>query len=160
MTTQTTDDDTQQDPNSIESLRQAAERAPKYRAERDTATAERDAAKRELAFMKAGINPDAPGAHPALGGWVKGYDGSLDNPDEIRQAAIAASLITAAPQDPAIAAQASAEQRVQNASQGATLPNSDQAIIQGLREARETGGQAGMEAFMRLHNIPITDGGL
>ncbi len=153
MTTQTTDDTTF-DPNSLEGLRAAAARNPEYRAKADAAEDRASKAERELAFLKAGINPDAPGAHPALAGWVNGYNGSLENPEDIRQAAIAASLIAPTPADPAIAAQAAAEGRVQAASVGASLPSSTEGLVAGMVEARTQGGQAGMEAYMDLHGVP------
>ena len=51
--------------------------------------AEFSASQRELAFVKAGIDPASPQAKY----FVKGYDGDL-NPDAIRQAAEEAQLIT------------------------------------------------------------------
>lgn len=155
MTTQTDND--LQDPNDIVSLREAANRNPQLRAERDTAAAERDAAKRELAFLKAGINPDAPGAHPALAGWVNGYNGDISDVDALRQAAIAASLIPSAPQDPQLAAQAAAEGRVLSASVGASLPSSNEGLVAGMIEARAQGGPEAQEAYMRLHGVPMTE---
>lgn len=47
------------------------------------------AAKRELAFVKAGVDPSSPMAKY----FMKGYDGDLD-PDAIRQAAVEAQLIS------------------------------------------------------------------
>jgi len=47
------------------------------------------AAKRELAFVKAGVDPSSPMAKY----FMKGYDGDLD-PDVIRQAAVEAQLIS------------------------------------------------------------------
>ena len=49
---------------------------------------EAEAAKRELAFVKAGVDPDSAAAKY----FVKGYDGEL-TPEAIRQAAEEASLI-------------------------------------------------------------------
>ena len=51
--------------------------------------AEAEAAKRELAFVKAGIDP----LQPMTKYFVKAYDGDL-NPDAIRQAAVEAQLIS------------------------------------------------------------------
>ena len=51
--------------------------------------AEFSATQRELAFVKAGVDPASPQAKY----FVKGYDGDL-NPDAIRQAAEEAQLIT------------------------------------------------------------------
>jgi hypothetical protein len=54
--------------------------------------AEFSASQRELAFVKAGIDPASPQAKY----FVKGYDGDL-TPDAIRQAAEEAQLITPQP---------------------------------------------------------------
>ena len=51
--------------------------------------AEAEAAKRELAFVKAGIDP----LQPMSKYFVKAYDGELD-PEAIRQAAVEAQLIS------------------------------------------------------------------
>jgi hypothetical protein len=51
--------------------------------------AEAESAKRELAFVKAGIDP----LQPMSKYFVKAYDGDL-NPDAIRQAAVEAQLIS------------------------------------------------------------------
>lgn len=51
--------------------------------------AEAEAAKRELAFVKAGIDP----LQPMTKYFVKAYDGELD-PEAIRQAAVEAQLIS------------------------------------------------------------------
>ena len=51
--------------------------------------AEAEAAKRELAFVKAGIDP----LQPMSKYFVKAYDGEL-NPEAIRQAAVEAQLIS------------------------------------------------------------------
>ena len=51
--------------------------------------AEADIAKRELAFVKAGIDLTAPASKY----FVKGYDGEL-SPESIRQAAVEAQLIS------------------------------------------------------------------
>lgn len=51
--------------------------------------AEAEAAKRELAFVKAGIDP----LQPMTKYFVKAYDGDL-NPEAIRQAAVEAHLIS------------------------------------------------------------------
>jgi hypothetical protein len=48
-----------------------------------------NAAQRELAFVKAGVDPTSPMAKY----FMKGYDGEL-NPDAIRQAAVEAQLIS------------------------------------------------------------------
>lgn len=61
----------------------------KENAEAKRLLAEAEAAKRELAFVKAGIDLSAP----VTKYFVKGYDGEL-SPEAIRQAAVEAQLIS------------------------------------------------------------------
>lgn len=61
----------------------------KENAEAKRLLAEADIAKRELAFVKAGIDLTAPASKY----FVKGYDGEL-SPDAIRDAAVEAQLIS------------------------------------------------------------------
>ena len=75
--------------------------------------AEAEAAKRELAFVKAGINPTDPMAKY----FVKGYDGNLD-PEAIRQAAVEARLISP-PDTTPTADEAQAWQRTNKIAAGA-----------------------------------------
>lgn len=70
-------------------VRAALKQKEKEAAELRKQVAELSDLKRELAFTKAGINPDDPKAK-----WfVKGYDGDLD-PDAIKLAAVEAQLIS------------------------------------------------------------------
>jgi len=62
--------------------------------------AEAEQAKRELAFVKAGIDP----ADNAAKYFVKGYDGEL-TVDAIKQAAVEARLLSPAPSDDLVAEQ-------------------------------------------------------
>jgi hypothetical protein len=70
-------------------LRARMKQLEKENAEARKLLAEADTAKRELAFVKAGIDLSSP----ANKYFVKGYDGDLD-PDAIRQAAVEAQLIS------------------------------------------------------------------
>lgn len=68
------------------------QRAAEDRArELEAKAAEADRASRELAFLKAGVNPDDPAARY----FVKGYDGEL-TPDAIKAAATEARIISPA----------------------------------------------------------------
>lgn len=70
-------------------LRQALKQKEKETADLAKRLAEAESAKRELAFMKAGINPDDPTAKY----FVKAYDGDLE-PEAIKSAALEARLIS------------------------------------------------------------------
>ena len=74
--------------------------------------AEAEAAKRELAFVKAGIDP----LQPMTKYFVKAYDGDL-NPDAIRQAAVEAQLISS-PQNQPSADEMQAWQRTNKVAAG------------------------------------------
>ena len=70
-------------------LRARMKQLEKENAEAKKLLAEAEAERRELAFVKAGIDPTSPMAKY----FVKGYDGEL-NPEAIRQAAVEAQLIS------------------------------------------------------------------
>jgi hypothetical protein len=70
-------------------LRARMKQLEKENAEARKLLAEADTAKRELAFVKAGIDLTSPASKY----FVKGYDGDLD-PEAIRQAAVEAQLIS------------------------------------------------------------------
>lgn len=74
--------------------------------------AEAEAAKRELAFVKAGIDP----LQPMTKYFVKAYDGDL-NPEAIRQAAVEAQLISS-PQNQPSADEMQAWQRTNKVAAG------------------------------------------
>lgn len=74
--------------------------------------AEAEAAKRELAFVKAGIDP----LQPMTKYFVKAYDGDL-NPEAIRQAAVEAQLISP-PQNQPTADEMQAWQRTNKVAAG------------------------------------------
>ena len=70
-------------------LRARMKQLEKENAEAKKLLAEAEVAKRELAFVKAGLDP----LQPMTKYFVKAYDGDL-NPDAIRQAAVEAQLIS------------------------------------------------------------------
>jgi hypothetical protein len=82
-------DSDMEDSNSRNPVRARMKELEKEAAELRKQVAESAAAKRELAFVKAGVDPSSPMAKY----FMKGYDGDLD-PDAIRQAAVEAQLIS------------------------------------------------------------------
>ena len=98
-------------PIGVEGERTPAEWAQYRKSEKARKDAEKEAndAKRELAFLKAGIPMD----DPKVGYFVKGYDGEL-TPEAIRAQATADGFIAApapTPEEAAAAAQAAAQQQ-------------------------------------------------
>lgn len=148
-----TDDDfdlEDEDSNSIQALRRAANAAKKLKAENTRM-------KRELAFAKAGI----PLTDAKMNYFVKGYDGDLD-PEAIREAATEAGFLTVeqpAPQEqtvnPEAQAVAQAQQRVMAASAGATTEDiSEAAAIARMEAAMQEGGLEAMLDVARQYGIP------
>lgn len=82
-------------------LRQALKQKEKELALKEKELVEAKEAKRELAFIKAGVPMD----NPMTRYFVKAYDGDLD-PDAIKQAALEAQLISPPDQIPQDEAQA------------------------------------------------------
>lgn len=109
--------------------------------------------KRELAFTKAGINPD----DPRMKYFVKGYEGDL-TAESVRQAAMEAGFLQqqmSAP-DPALAQAAAAQAKVMQASGGAMVEDStEDAAYARLEAAMEEGGVEAMLDVARQYGIPI-----
>lgn len=158
MSDQFYDDDDQGDqgdgpksPGDFKALREA------NRATRE-AMAAADAAKRETAFLRAGIDPD----DTRLSYFVKGYDGDL-KADTIKQAAIDAGFIQAPQPTPDQQQQAAqqqqalaAQQRVATVGQagpGAT-PDIGAQQRQALEDAYKAGGIEAMTAAMQAMGVP------
>lgn len=142
------DDDMEnsQDPNDIKSLRRAANSKKKLEQELL-------AAKRELAFTKAGINPD----DPKMRYFVKGYEGEL-SAEAVRQAALEAGFLASQQQapDPQAQAIAQAQDRVMTAAAGAIVEDSTEAAAYArMEQAMEEGGVDAMLAVAREYGIPI-----
>jgi hypothetical protein len=142
------DDD---DSNSIQNLRKAANAAKKLKAENVRI-------KRELAFAKAGI----PLNDAKMNYFVKGYEGELE-PDAIREAAIEAGFLVAqdAPQEQAsdqgVEVAAQAQQRVMAASAGATAEDiTEAAAISRMESAMQEGGIEAMLDVARQYGIPTS----
>lgn len=128
----------------IKSLRRAAN--GKKKLEQELANA-----KRELAFIKAGINPD----DPKMRYFVKGYEGDL-TADAVRAAALEAGFL--ASQDRSEQAQAvqSAQERVMTAAAGAVIEDSSEAAaLARMEQAMEEGGVDAMFEVARQYGIPI-----
>jgi hypothetical protein len=157
MSDQFYDDDDQGDgdgpktPGDFKALREA------NRATRE-AVAAADAAKRESAFLRAGIDPD----DTRLSYFTKGYDGDL-KADAIKQAAIDAGFIQA-PQATPEQQQAqvqqqealAAQQRIAGVGQagpGAT-PDIGAQQRQALEDAYKAGGIEAMTAAMQAMGVP------
>jgi hypothetical protein len=137
-------DDGQAD-NSPRGLRRAANKGKKLESELAQA-------RRELAFIKAGINID----DPRMKYFAKGYDGEMTS-EAVRQAALDAGFIEEQ-QSNAQANQAinAAQQRVMTASAGAVMEDSsDEAAYGRMAAAMEEGGVSAMLEVARQYGIPI-----
>ena len=134
------------DTGDIKSLRRAAN--SKKKLEQELASA-----KRELAFIKAGINPD----DPKMRYFVKGYEGDLTS-DAVRAAALEAGFIASQSQEQSaqIAAVNAAQERVMTAAAGAVIEDSSEAAaISRMEQAMEEGGIDAMFEVARQYGIPI-----
>jgi ribosomal protein L12E/L44/L45/RPP1/RPP2 len=120
------------------------------------AEVERDAVKRELAFVRAGIDPE----DKRLGYFVKGYDGDL-KPESIKQAAIEAGFLEAPAEDPAVAeAKAKSQENLSAAERiaglgvgGEKAPTGVDLDDAAMKEAFRTGGPDGLAAFLQSKGI-------
>jgi hypothetical protein len=158
MSTNYTDDDFDSDVESdgpegdqgdIKSLRRAANSKKKLEQELLNL-------KRELAFAKAGIDPN----DPKMRYFVKGYDGEMSG-DAVRVAAMEAGFLQASqPQQEQIPASvAAAQDRVVQAAAGAIgQDNSEQAALARLQQAMEEGGIDAMMDVAQQYGIPIGEG--
>lgn len=136
----TEDQESRQDSRDIKNLRRAAEEGKR--------------AKREVAFLRAGIDPD----DKRMSYFVKGYDGELDA-SAIRAAAVDAGFIQLdqAP-DPAQQAAAQSQQRVAQASDG-TVPQYDgQGGITALEQAYSEGGVSAVLEVAKQYGVPVNGG--
>lgn len=110
------DDDQQDESSNRNPLRARMKQLEKENAEKDKALAEALQAKRELNFIKAGVNPD----EARFKYFVKAYDGDLA-PDAIKQAAIEAQLMS--PENQIPADEAGAWGRTDNVAAGSHVAN-------------------------------------
>lgn len=122
------------------------------------AASERDAAKRELEFVRAGLDASKD---PRLAYFVKGYDGEV-SAEAIRAAAVSAGFVEAPSTGPSPEQQEtlSASQRIDAAATGAVPPlaNAEAAALAALDEAYNAAGAAGVMAKLAEFGIaPATD---
>ena len=137
------DSDDVEEPSSPRGLRRAANKSKKL--EEELAQT-----KREMAFLKAGINTD----DPKMRYFVKGYDGEY-TAEAVRQAAIEAGFVQQQSADPALATMASAQDRVMSAAAGAVFEDaSEQAALARLQAAMDEGGIEAMLEVARQFGIP------
>lgn len=128
----------------IKSLRRAAN--GKKKLEQELANA-----KRELAFIKAGINPD----DPKMRYFVKGYEGDLTS-EAVRAAALEAGFLASQGQSDQAQAVQSAQERVMTAAAGAVIEDSSEAAaIARMEQAMQEGGVDAMFEVARQYGIPI-----
>ena len=108
--------------------------------------------KRELAFTKAGINPD----DPKMKYFVKGYDGEM-SAEAVLQAALEAGFVSSQQgPSPALQQAAASQQRVIQASAGAVMEDaSEEAAYARLEAAMAEGGVEAMMDVARQYGIPI-----
>lgn len=145
------DDDyeTDDEQESIPSLRRAANKSKKLEAELREL-------RKELAFAKAGIKLD----DPKMKYFVKGYDGEMD-PEEIRAAASEAGFLQVQTSEaPAEEAQPNpavqAQERVMTASAGAMAEDvSEAAAISRMESAMAEGGIDALLEVVQQYGIPV-----
>lgn len=110
-------------------------------------------ARRELAFTKAGIDPD----DPKMRYFVKGYEGDL-TAEAVRQAALEAGFLASqqSESNPAQQMIQASQQRVMTAAAGAAIEDSSEAAaLSRLEAAMEEGGVDAMLDVARQYGIPI-----
>lgn len=146
--TEETDASQSQQETAPAALREAAKRGK-------AVIAERDALKRENAFLRAGIDPQ----DKRLRYFAAGYDGDLDS-EAIKLAAVEAGFMVAAQADPAVAVANAAEQRVVSASTGAApeAQGLDAAAAQ-MQEVLAQHGSQGLAAVLASSGFPTTQDG-
>lgn len=136
-------DDGEGDSGDIKSLRRAAN--SKKKLEQELAEM-----RRELAFAKAGIDPN----DPKMRYFVKGYDGEM-NADAVRAAALEGGFLASQqPQEPP--SDGGAQARVMQASAGAVAQDTGEAsALAAMQQAMEEGGMESMLEVARQYGIPI-----
>lgn len=139
--------DVQPEPTSPRGLRRAASKSKKLESELAQA-------KRELAFIKAGINPD----DPKMKYFVKGYEGEM-TAEAVREAATEAGFIMVAQEqapDPQLMAAGAAQDRVISAAAGSSMEDAtEMAALARMEAAMDEGGVEAMMDVARQYGIPI-----
>lgn len=124
---------------------------------RKQAERERDQIRRENAFLRAGIDPEAGGI---AGYFVKGYDGDL-TPEKIKEAATAAGIMAPpppSPQDVQDQGTLAASQRVASFATDATAaPTQQEAGRAAMEEAYRKGGMEALIEAAQASGIPLVE---
>jgi hypothetical protein len=117
-----------------------------------------DTARREAAFLRAGIDPDAKEGIASY--FVKGYEGDL-TADAIRTAAAAAGVIQPPPVTPEQQAQQvqqaadlGAAQRIAGAANAAQGYDQEMAVRQAMDDAYKAGGIEALTAVLQAQGVP------
>ena len=136
-------DDDEQGNEDFKNLRAKARKADQYEKENSSL-------KRELAFVKAGIQTD----DPKMAYFVKGYDGDLE-PQAVRQAAIEAGFIAAPTDepDPAVLAAQAGQAAVQAASSGTEPQFDERAIDYQMEQAYQQGGLQALSDVAQKYGV-------
>ena len=138
----TTDANDIEEDSGPKGLRRAASKSKKL-------DAELEQARRENAFLKAGIAMD----DPRMKYFVKGYDGDLTS-EAVRNAALEAGFIQQG-NNAQLAEAAASQQRVISASAGSVMEdNTEAAALSRLQSAMEEGGVEAMLEVARQYGIP------
>lgn len=159
-TTYDDDNDTggqQNESSVITDLRRKLREAEKTAHGNAEAAARAEAAERELAFLKAGVDP----AKPAATWFIKGYDGDLST-DAIKKAAGDAGLLAGAQAsggtvDASHQAAAIAQGAIDAATAGAFGGVSPVNHLENMQRALERGGIEAMADYMRTAGLPVAD---
>jgi len=136
----------QQNPEGIASLRAAADKGKKLEPENASL-------KREVAFLRAGIDPD----DSKLGYFYRGYDGEL-KPDAIKAAAIEAGFLAPPPADPAVVAHQQGQAQVQAAAAGTEATYDPAGGQYAMEKAFAEGGIEAMIAVGKQYGLPVAQG--
>lgn len=115
-------------------------------------------AERELAFYRAGVDPNASGP---LAYFVKGYDGDL-KPEAIRQAALDAGFVEAPQPTPEQQQQQQYQQQTVEAQQRiaaaagsqVAAPTADEAAVKAMQESLQAGGIEALGSTLERMGIP------
>jgi hypothetical protein len=156
--TTTYDDDEpggqQNDSSVISELRRKLRESEKSAHGNAEAAARAEAAERELAFLKAGVDP----AKPAATWFIKGYDGDLST-DAIKKAAGDAGLLASAPTPGGVDASHQVAAIAQGAIDAATAGPfggvSPVNHLENMQRALERGGIDAMADYMRTVGLPV-----
>ena len=141
------DDEQEQEPERTPSEWAKLRRAEKARKQAETEAAE---VKKQMAFLKAGIDPDSPKAKY----FVKGYEGEV-TAEAIRAEALAAGVIEEQ-QEQVDQPSLDAQDRIASAASGVGQGDMELAVAQ-LDQAFAAGGTAGMLQHLQQMGVPVNN---